>query len=121
MSSTEVIGVRVSDGYKQRFADLCDKIGATPREVMENLVDDYFRGSVSFSGGHIENGLLTGVEDDFDDGEYRKFGFNNIVRLLRKKGYPDSVIKGYTDSLVERVYEMPNYNPRRARDFDCGC
>jgi len=129
MGNTEVIGTRVSEGYKQRFADMCVKIGATPREVIENLVDDYFECKFSISGGHIdsENGLLTRVSEDFDDSvnsnsipvnsdEYYDFGFDVFVKILRNKEYPDEYIKKFVDNITLSAYEMPKFNPKRVRD-----
>lgn len=114
-----MIGMRVGEGYKQRFNDMCAKVGATPREVMENLVDDYFACRFSMNGGHIENGLLTRVEDDFEetvnnDGqEYFEFGFDTLVNLLRKKDYPDEYIKKMAENMITTAYDMPKFNPRK--------
>lgn len=126
MGATEVIGTRVSDGYKQRFADMCVKAGATPREIIENLVDDYFACKFEMNGGHIESGLLTGISEDFDDSvnnesEYKEFGFDTLVNLLRKKEYPDEYIKKMADSMIATAYDMPKFNPRKMRSDECGC
>ena len=115
MSATEVLGTRVGDGYKQRFNDMCGKIGVTPREVIENLVDDFFNGRVDFSGGHIENGLLTRVEDDSDEIDYEYFGFDKFVKILQKKDYPDEYIKKQVDSMVSAAYDAPTFNPKKCR------
>ena len=124
MGTTEVIGTRVGEGYKQRFTDMCVKAGATPREVLENLVDDYFACRFTMSGGHVENGLLTRVEDDFedtvntDDSDYYNFGLDTWVSILRKKEYPDEIIKRIVDTMISAAYDMPRFDPRKKRGED---
>ena len=135
MANTDVITVRVGNGFKQRFTDLCDKSGITQRELIENLVKDYNEGKFEIEGGHIGfdsfgADMPTGV-DEYDpledvpfnepDGqEYFEFGFDTLVNLLRKKDYPDEYIKKMAENMITTAYDMPKFNPRKKKD-DWGC
>lgn len=134
MRTTEVITIRVGDGFRQRFADFCEKADVTQREAVENLVTDYFEGKIAIDGGHIAPEIVymdvTEEYDELDDempfndepgySEYTEFGFDTFVRLLRKRDYPDEYIKKMVENMISTAYDMPKYNPRRSRSDD-GC
>lgn len=133
MARNDVLTIRLEDGFKSRFNDLCDTVGVKAGELIESLVKDYYDCKVAIEDGHIvakseENRAYTETEEAYtlmdkgvEEFDYEYYGFDTLVRLFKRKEYPDDYIRRVVnDNIVASVYDMPKYNPRKRREeWEC--
>lgn len=121
---SKVISIRLPDEERQDIEKIAQEQGMTVSDAVRICLE-------GISQGHFEirDKAFTVTEDYLnalrpvsasDDSEYIELGFGSVLRLLRKKKYPDKAIRRLTEQMKETIMDNGDYNPRRVRD-DIGC
>lgn len=120
---SQSVGIRLPDALKDELDSYSARNGITRNAVVQAAIEGISRGDYEIRDGRFEptEEYLDAVRPidnapTTNDSEYYEFGFDTFVRLLRKKDCPDDYIKRLVSNMIETAYDMPKYNPRRARD-----
>ena len=79
---TEIVGVRVPIGYREKLRNVSDWCGVTQGEIVKNFIDDVEDGSVELVDGHVVASGTT-VESY---GEY-DYEVQDLISALKKRNY----------------------------------
>jgi len=79
---TEIVGVRVPIGYREKLRNVSDWCGVTQGEIVKNFIDDVEDGSVEIVDGHVVASGTT-VESY---GEY-DYEVQDLISALKKRNY----------------------------------
>jgi hypothetical protein len=104
--NTEILSLRIRSEVAEKFKNDAASKGFRPSEYFEHLMG-------------YEKGVTPDEIEVSDTFEYEELGFDRVLRLLRKKNYPDRAIQKLLDGVAEQVMEAGDYNPRRAKEDWC--
>ncbi len=79
---TEIVGVRLPIGYREKLRNVSDWCGVTQGEIVKNFIDDVEDGSVEIVDGHVVASGTT-VESY---GEY-DYEVQDLISALKKRNY----------------------------------
>lgn len=79
---TEIVGVRLPIGYREKLRNVSDWCGVTQGEIVKNFIDDVEDGSVEMVDGHVVASGTT-VESY---GEY-DYEVQDLISALKKRNY----------------------------------
>lgn len=79
---TEIVGVRLPVGYREKLRNVSEWCGVTQGEVIKNFIDDVEDGSVEIVSGHVAASRTT-VESY---GEY-DYEVQDLISALKKRNY----------------------------------
>ena len=105
------------DSRKATLDRVCGETGLTMSEVIKVLLDAIENNRIEIRGGEVVAteemmGLLR--PDD-----YEGLGFAGVLRMMRKKEYPDSVIRKMNEQHMIQIGDMAKYDVRRSGDDWC--
>lgn len=119
------VGIRMPDETKKELDKISAEAGITRNVVIQIAVEAISCGNMEIKDGklvptseYLEVLRPKGLAIDFDEdtSDLERLGFDGILRLLRKKKYPDNAIRRLVDQLKEQIMENGDYNPRRSRE-----
>ena len=118
-----VLKVRLSDERKVWLDNLCMRCGLTMSEVVKALFDAIENNRIEISDKEVvATSEMLDIMRPVDEGvgfEFDDLKFTSVLRLLRKNGYPDSVIRQMNEQQMMQISDGGRYNPRRFRDEAC--
>lgn len=115
---TKVISVRISNEAAAAIELEADRTGKSIKELIEGFGLDISEGRI-----RCDNDSVIPTEeylgDIGNDSEYEELGFAGVLRMLRKREYPDNVIKRMNEQQMIQIGDMPKYRAGRSVDWGC--
>lgn len=79
---TEIVGVRLPIGYREKLRNVSDWCGVTQGEIVKNFIDDVEDGSVEMVDGHVvASGTMVESYGEYD------YEVQDLISALKKRNY----------------------------------
>lgn len=121
-----MLRVRI-DSRKAILDRACESTGMTMSAVIKALLDALDNSQIEIRGeGVVATDKTdavneTGYECESEhESEYERLGFAGVLRMLKKKDYPDDAIRRINEQQMIQISDMPKWSARRAGN-DWGC
>lgn len=111
--TTTVLTIRVKNETAEILRKSAEIQGISVTDLINQLAEEISENEEAEKGVTPIN---RAISDDF---EYEDLGFGRILRALRKKNYPDKMIRRMTEGMLEQISDAGDYNPRRAKEDWC--